>query len=433
MGHFIPARKFGIRVEKFYLFFDTMFFVPGLNRLKFSLFKKKVGDTEYGLGWFPFGGYVNIVGMFGKPEEPEEIAAEEGVPEDQKFRNKKPWQRMIVLAGGITVNLILGYLLYVMILNVWGETVLPVENNTYGMACDSLARVSGLQDGDKLLTVDGKKPQSLQEARTWILLDNAEKLVVDRDGQQVSVTLPEDIEYTMIKVGMMLFSERIPFYIDSVAPNSMAGYAHFFKKGDQVIRVNGESTPYFQDFKEKINKLANKSANIVVLRDGKPDSISIYVNESKTIGVVSRGLDQLLKMDTLHYSFGASFGRAYHKTFDRLVNYIKQFKLVFTKAGAKQIGGIAAIGSLFPKEWDWEAFWNLTATLSIILAFMNLLPIPVFDGGYMLFTLWEMVTGRPVPDKVLKRSLNVGMWIVLALFLYSNGNDLYRMVLSKYF
>jgi len=431
MGHFLPARWFNTRVERFYLFFDSIFFLPYVNQFRFTLLKKKIGHTEFGLGWFPFGGYVNIVGMFGKPEEPEEIAAEEGVPEEEKFRNKKPWQRLIILSGGIIVNLLLGYVLFVMILNVWGETVLPVENLKYGISYDSLAEAHGLRDGDKILTINGKQPLTLQDARNWVLLDNGEAFEVERDGQKVAVQLPDDIEYKMVETGNMLFAERYPFYIDSIAPRSVAKMAGF-RKGDQVVKVNGEELLYFSDFRQKMSQLRKKTARIGVMREGKYVEVPTWINEAGTIGVYARLGSEFLNSKTIHYSFGQSLGRAYHKTFDRLVNYVKQFKLVFTKAGAKQIGGIAAIGSLFPSEWDWEAFWNLTATLSVILAFMNLLPIPVFDGGYMLFTLWEMVTRRPVPDKVLKRALTVGMWIVLALFLYSNGNDLYRMVLSKY-
>ncbi|TND10404.1 MAG: regulator of sigma E protease [Bacteroidetes bacterium] len=431
LGHFLPARWFNTRVERFYLFFDSIFFFPVVNRFRFTLFKKKVGQTEFGLGWFPFGGYVNIVGMFGEPEEPEEIAAEAGVPDNEKFRNKKPWQRMIILAGGITVNLILGYLLFVMILNVWGEDIQPIGNLKQGIACDSLARAHGLRDGDKILTVGGKTPETLDQAVLWMMLDNAEQLEVDRDGQKVAVSLPEDIEYKMVATNMKLVSPRMPFIIDSVMPRTVAHWGGL-KKGDQVVRLNGDTIPYFHLWREKLVPLRKKVAVVGVIRDGSYREFKLWVNESATIGVYPKSSVGHYGLKHKAYSFGSSLGRGWEKTTERLVNYVKQFKLVFTKAGAKQIGGIAAIGSLFPEELNWQAFWTLTATLSVILAFMNLLPIPVFDGGYMLFTLWEMVTRRKVPDKVMKHSLTVGMWIVLALFLYSNGNDLYRMVLSKY-
>ena len=431
LGHFVPARYFKIRVEKFYLFFDTVFFFPGLNRFKFAFFKKKVGHTEYGLGWFPFGGYVNIVGMFGKPEEPEEIAAEAGVPEDEKFRNKKPWQRLIVLAGGITVNLVLGFVLYVMILNVWGETILPVENHKYGIACDSVSRSYGFQDGDKILLVGDKKPRDVKSVFMSVLFDNVNKITVERDGQKLDITLPENIGDVAFQNDSRLFAERYPFYADSVIAGSSAAKAGL-KKGDQIVKIGQDTVPFFNEFKEKIKKWSTKTTTIGVIRGGVYQELPISVSKEASIGVFGRGPDKILGMKTLEYSFGQSFGRAYDKTFETLINYVKQFKYVFTSKGAKQIGGIAAIGSLFPEEWNWESFWSLTALLSIILAFMNLLPIPVFDGGYMLFTLWEMVTGKPVPDKILKRSLTVGMWIVLALFLYSNGNDLYRMVISKF-
>lgn len=432
LGHFLPARWFNTRVERFYLFFDSIFFFPFINQFKFSLFKKKVGHTEYGLGWFPFGGYVNIVGMFGEPEEPEEIAAEKDVPDNEKFRNKKPWQRMIILAGGITVNLVLGFVLFVMILNVWGEDIQPMSYLKEGIACDSLARAHGLRDGDLILKAGGREVETLDQALSWMMLDNAEHLEVKRDGQVVTVDLPEDIEYKMIATGMRLVSPRMPFLVDSVFPRTVASWSGF-KKGDQIVSVNGDTTPYFHLFKEKMARIHKKGARIGVIREGSFREIPVWVNETGTIGLYPKSSVALY--DTLHksYTFGSSLGRGWEKTTERLVNYIKQFKLVFTKAGAKQIGGIAAIGSLFPEKLNWQAFWTLTATLSVILAFMNLLPIPVFDGGYMLFTLWEMITRRKVPDKVLKRALTVGMWIVLALFLYSNGNDLYRMVLSKYF
>jgi regulator of sigma E protease len=431
MGHFLPARWFNTRVERFYLFFDTVFFLPGVNRFKFALFKKKVGHTEYGLGWFPFGGYVSIVGMFGKPEEPEEIEAEAGVPEEEKFRNKKPWQRLIILSGGITVNLILGYVLFVMILNVWGETIMPVENYKYGIACDSVARSYGFRDGDKLLQLGDKKPRDMKDVFTSIMFEDVQKVQIERDGQPMTLTLPEDIGSIAFQNDSRLFSERFPFIADSVMPGTGAAKAGL-KKGDQIVKVNGDTTPYFHEFREKVAKLKNKTVPIGVIRDGKYTELQVAVSKEASIGVYSRPPVKFFGTKTLTYSFGQSLGRAWDLSFEKLIHYVKQFKYVFTSKGATQIGGIASIGSLFPEEWNWESFWNLTALLSIILAFMNLLPIPVFDGGYMLFTIWEMVTGKAVPDKILKRSLNVGMWIVLALFLYSNGNDLYRMVISKF-
>lgn len=431
MGHFLPARWFNTRVERFYLFFDTVFFLPGVNRFKFAFFKKKVGHTEYGLGWFPFGGYVSIVGMFGKPEEPEEIEAEAGVPEEEKFRNKKPWQRLIILSGGITVNLILGYILFVMILNVWGETIVPVENYKYGIACDSVARSYGFRDGDKLLQLGDKKPRDMKDVFTSIMFEDVQKVQVERDGQPMTLTLPEDIGSIAFQNESRLFSERFPFFVDSLVAGSGAAKAGM-KKGDQLVKVNGDTTPYFHEFREKVAKLKNKTATIGVMRDGKYTELQVAVSKETSIGVYSRSPLKFFGKKTLTYTFGQSLGRAWDLSFEKLIHYVKQFKYVFTSKGATQIGGIASIGSLFPEEWNWESFWNLTALLSIILAFMNLLPIPVFDGGYMLFTIWEMVTGKAVPDKILKRSLTVGMWIVLALFLYSNGNDLYRMVISKF-
>lgn len=431
LGHFAPARWFNTRVEKFYLFFDTVFFFPGLNRFKFSLFKKKVGHTEYGLGWFPFGGYVNIVGMFGKPEEPEEIEAEAGVPEEEKFRNKKPWQRLIILSGGITVNLVLGYVLFVMILNVWGETIVPVENYKYGIACDSVARSYGFQDGDKLVQLGDRKPRDMKDVFTSIMFEDVQKVVVERDGQQQTIALPEDIASIAFQNESRLFSERFPFYIDSVPAGTPAAKAGL-KKGDQLVKLGTDTVPYYHEFKQKIAQWKTKTVAVGVIRNGVYQELQVPVSKEGSIGVYARLPHVLFGTKTLEYTFGQSLGRAWDLSFEKLVNYVKQFKFVFTSKGATQIGGIASIGSLFPEEWNWESFWNLTALLSIILAFMNLLPIPVFDGGYMLFTIWEMITGKAVPDKILKRSLTVGMWIVLALFLYSNGNDLYRMVISKF-
>jgi regulator of sigma E protease len=421
-GHYITARWFKARVDKFYLFFDFLF--PFSNLLKFSIFKKKIGQTEYGIGWFPFGGFVDIAGMMADPDKPNEA------PAHDEFRGKKPWQRLIILAGGVTVNALLAVVIYSMMLWSYGQEYLPTQNAKYGIACDSLALAAGFKDGDKIVSVDGQKIPNFQDAVLSIILDKAKTVEVDRNGQQVTIDIADDFDTKVIdREAAFLITPQIPFVLDSVVPG-MPGAKGGLKKGDSLISLNGDTLVYFQQFLRELPKYKGKTIELGIVSNGAPQTIKVTLDENGKMQVLHKGAEKYLTFDRREYGFFAAWGAGFDLSVKKMVGYVKQLRFLFTKEGASKMGGFASIGSLFPSTWDWEAFWSLTAYLSLILAFMNLLPIPVLDGGYILFVLWEMITGKKVSDKVMATALNIGMYIVLGLLVFANGNDIYRFLIK---
>ncbi len=420
-GHFIAARAFKTKVNKFYLFFDFLF--PFSNMLKFSLFKKKIGDTEYGLGWFPFGGYVDIEGMGAEADE-----KPDHVPAPHEFRAKKPWQRLIILAGGVTVNYLLAIVIYSMMIATWGETTLPVSNVPNGMAVDSLAMEYGFRDGDKVVALDGKPVENVLSISGDIILDDVQRVDVDRNGQRLTLTLPEDFDEQFIGEGRRsLFEPFYPFVVDSIIGGEPAGNAGI-RPGDSLISVDGDTLQYFQQFQRHFLRSKDKTVKVGVDREGVPMTFDVPVNSEGRIGVMPMPSDRYLTYKTTDYNFFSAWGAGLSHTNSQLVKYVKQMRFLFTKEGASKIGGFGSIGALYPTGWDWQAFWSITAMLSVILAFMNMLPIPVLDGGYILFVLWEMITGKKVSDKFMQRALQIGMYIVLALLIFANGNDIIRAI-----
>ena len=418
-GHYITARIFKARVNKFYLFFDFLF--PFANVAKFSLFKKKIGDTVYGIGWFPFGGYVDIHGM-----QAEENADPNELPKPDEFRAKKPWQRMIILAGGIIVNFLLAIIIYSMMTWAWGEEYLPAKNAKYGIYCDTLALKIGLQNGDKMLSLDNKPVDDLHKAMLSILLDRPKTIQVERNGEKKEIQIPQDFDLHVVdKEVKVLFDAGYPFVIDSVLPNTGAMKAGL-QKGDSLISLGTDSLRFFQQFSTLLQFYKGKTAKIGLIRNGQPQSLDVTIDADGKMGVVAVSPDKYLEFATKQYGFFASWGRGFTRTVEVLTSYVKQLRLIFTKVGVSKIGGFAGIAKMYPDTWDWASFWGITAFISVILAFMNLLPIPVLDGGYMLFTLWEMITGKKVSDKFMQKALTVGMFIVLALLVLANGNDILR-------
>ncbi len=421
-GHYITARWFKTKVDKFYLFFDFLFPFNGI--LKFSLFKKKIGDTEYGLGWFPFGGYVDIAGMASDPDDPTKA------PEPHEFRAKKPWQRLIILAGGVTVNALLAIIIYIGIMWAWGEDYLPTKNVKYGVYCDSLAIKAGFQHGDKILSLDGVPEESFGKISTKIILDRPKTVQVERNGAIVNIPIAAGLDTKVVeKEAASLFEPQLLFIADSVLVGKAAAKAGL-KKGDQLVKLGSDSIVYFQQFAMGLQRYKAIPTTITVIRDNQLVVLSVTPDADGKIGVQPQGPDKQLGYKHTDYGFGGACVRGVQLTGEKLVSYVKQLRLVFTKEGASKIGGFASIGSIFPSSWDWQAFWSITAFLSIILAFMNLLPIPVLDGGYILFVLWEMITGRKVSDKVMSVAMSIGMFLVLALLLLANGNDIYRFLIK---
>lgn len=423
LGHFLPARWFKTRVEKFYLFFDPWF----------SLWKKKVGDTEFGIGWIPFGGYVKIAGMVDESMDKAQMAQP---PQPWEFRSKPAWQRLIIMVGGVTVNLLLGMAIYVMILWVWGRDYLPLENAAHGLHVSEVLQEQGLRDGDRILTIEGKAPRSAGEAQSAILLDGARHLMVERAGRDTAITLPEGFGQMAVDAGeRALLQVRFPFFIDSVIAGQGASRSTL-RKGDRVVAVDGMPTPYFEDFRRAVRPLAGRRAAIAVERQGQRTTAIVEVDPRGTIGVMPLGFEGLaekgLGFATVHEEFTLlrSVPEGIRSGVETLGGYVRSLKFLFSRSGAEQIGGFGAIGGLFSPHWDWQVFWSMTAFLSIILAFMNILPIPALDGGHVVFLLYEMITGRPPHQRVLEVAQMIGMVLLLGLILYANGNDLFKALVK---
>jgi regulator of sigma E protease len=415
MGHFIPAKLFKTRVEKFYLFFDPWF----------SLFKIKRGETEYGVGWLPLGGYVKISGMIDESMDKEQMAQP---PQPWEFRSKPAWQRLIIMLGGVTVNAFLGIFIYICILAYWGEEYLPTQNLKYGIACDSSALQMGLQNGDKIIAVGGKEVENFNKIPAELIFNEAKSITIDRSGQKMDLPVPAGFISTLIKSQGSFIAPRQTIEVEELTPGS-AAFKGGLLKGDKILAVDSISTLYFDQFKSELQRHKNQSIAIHVQRNGQEAIVNVTVPEEGIIGFSLKSMDNYLEFKKINYSLieavPAGISKAYH-TFD---DYIKQFKLIFspeTKA-YKSLGGFITMGKIFSPVWDWERFWNLTAFLSIILAIMNLLPIPALDGGHVLFLLWEVVTRRKPNEKFMEYAQTAGMILLLALLLFANGNDIVRL------
>jgi regulator of sigma E protease len=415
LGHFIPAKFFKTRVEKFYLFFDPWF----------SLFKFKKGETEYGVGWLPLGGYVKISGMIDESMDKEQMKQP---PQPWEFRSKPAWQRLIIMIGGVTVNVILGIIIYAMVLFTWGTEYLPTDNLTNGIYADSTALAIGLQHGDKILSVDGEKVEKFSDIQLKILLEEAQTIEVQRNGKREQVNIPESLVTSMIKEPKPIIEPAILPVVEEVLNGSNAEKAGL-QQGDRVVAVNDQPTPYFQDVVKTLQQLKGEEITVTVMRNGMEDTLAASVTEQGTLGFAIQPLDEQLNFATEQYGFFASIPAGIDKAYSSFDNYIKQFKLILkpeTEA-YKSLGGFITIGKAFSPQWDWQRFWSFTAFLSIILAIMNILPIPALDGGHVMFLLYEMITGRKPHDKVLEYAQIAGIIILLGLMILANGNDILRL------
>ena len=414
LGHFIPAKLFKTKVEKFYLFFDPWF----------SLFKFKRGETEYGIGWLPLGGYVKIAGMIDESMDKEQMKKP---PEPWEFRSKPAWQRLIIMLGGVTVNVILGILIYAMVLFHWGEEYLPTENAVYGVACDEMALEMGIQDGDMIISVDGKPVDSHNKIAYEIILNKAKSVQVNRDGQKVDIPVTEDQLSRMIKNKNLLVMPRHPFKVKKVMKNSPAEKAGLLAE-DKIIAINEQPTPYFNDVVKIVSKSIGQTLQVKIDRAGTEQVLPITVSQQGAIGFERDSEENYLKFKTIEYGFFESFPAGIRKAYDTFDGYVKQMAVIFTvKDAHKQIGGFLTIGKAYGKTWDWQRFWAFTAFFSIVLAFMNILPIPALDGGHVMFLLYEVITGRQPHEKVMEYAQYLGMILLLALLLYANGNDIVRL------
>ena len=410
LGHFIPSKLFGCRVEKFYLFFDW----------PFSLLKKKVGDTEYGVGVLPLGGYVKISGIIDESFDTDHVKTE---PKPWEFRSKPPWQRLIILIGGVTVNLILGFLIYSMVLFVWGKNVITAEDLNLGFTVSESMKKIGFEDGDRILKIDGKDLEDQIQINNILVSRSIDVVEVIRSNESTEIiNIPENIGLEIITAGVAPFTPNLNSVIDSVLTDSPADFSDI-KKGDIINKVNGTKILSFDEF-EELKKINSDYVELELIRNGSEFSTVVpFESMDKLIGII---IKPDLKITTKKYSFFESIGEGYDEAYWKLNDYIYQFGYVFTKEGASQLGGFGTIGNIFPAKWDWKRFWEMTAFLSIILAFMNFLPIPALDGGHIMFVLYEMVSGKKPSDKFLEYAHGAGFILLISLFLYANGMDVIR-------
>lgn len=425
-GHFFFAKLFKTRVEKFYLFFDFLF--PFGNVLPFSLFKKTKGDTTYGIGWFPLGGYVKIAGMVDESMDKEQLAKP---PEPWEYRSKKAWQRLLIMLGGIIVNVLVAIIIYSSMIGYWGESYIPAQNAKFGIAADSNARALGFQNGDIIVSVDGKTDRSLEDINSAILLNETKSVTVLRAGQQIEIPTGSIASGKMIRdKKAQIITSQYPFVILAVNPGSVADKMGL-KEGDSIIGVNSNPIQYFSDFKAVLDneKVGSPLQLTVVGKDNQPRVLSAVIPESRKMGIGLKTDANYFEVKTIKYGFFPAIARGITYTGEKFSMYVSNFKLLFTSKDVKlneNLGGIASFAKIFPGTFDWFAFWNLTAFISIILAFMNLLPIPGLDGGYVIFLLWELITGRKVNDKVMEVATTIGLVLLLGLMVYANGLDIFR-------
>jgi regulator of sigma E protease len=419
LGHFIPAKLFKTKVEKFYLFFDPYF----------SLFKKKIGETEYGIGWLPLGGYVKIAGMIDESMDKTQMAEP---PKPWEFRSKPAWQRLIIMLGGVTVNVLLAIVIYTGMMMYYGEETLPTANLTWGIDVDSTGEALGFKDGDQVLQIDGKEITYFNEIGLELLLGDGGEVTVLRDGEEVNFTISSEEKGKIIANKEQLFSFRFPYVIGGFADTTTAK-SMGFEIGDSIVGIGGEPAYFANEVHERIPNYAGDTVAFDVYRNSQLLSVNAWVSDSGKVGIMARNpLDfNYIKTSAKTYGFVEAIPAGFRRSGKVLTDYVRQFRLIAdTKTGAyKEVGGFGMIYKQFDNMTP-EKFWGLTAFLSIMLAFLNILPIPALDGGHVVFVLGEMITGRKPSEKVLERAQIVGFIILLALLVYANGNDLLKWIMS---
>ncbi|MRR19886.1 RIP metalloprotease RseP [bacterium] len=416
-GHFLFARLFKTRVEKFYLFFDW----------PFAIFKRKFGDTEYGIGMIPLGGYVKISGMIDESMDKEQMKQP---PQPYEFRSKKSWQRLMIMLGGVFFNFIFALIIYVGVLSVWGETYLAASNVKYGILTDSTGYAMGLRNGDKIISVDGELVENFYTIVPDILLNDRKEITVDRQGEIVDIPISREFIPVLLKNPDIL-DARIPFgpfVITGFSDDSPARNAGL-AMGDEIIAIDSIPFEWYDEFQGYIAANKGEPLTVTVRRESELIDFTFRTTEAGILGVL-RDVSNILEMSTKHYSFIQAIPAGISKGWNTTSDYLKQFKLIFTKdtKAYESLGGFITIGSIFPGKWDWQSFWNLTAFLSLILAVMNILPIPALDGGHVMFLIYEVVTGRKPSDKFLEYAQITGMILLLALLIFANGNDILKLI-----
>ena len=478
-GHFIWSKLFKTRVDKFYMFFNPRFSIVRVKRvdgrLRVRFFAPNVEDavvelkdengetrkdekgnplyramtdaeraalpegdwrrdpdnTEFGIGWVPLGGYCRIVGMVDETQSTADLAAE---PQPYEFRTKKSWQRLLIMVGGVVNNLIMAFLLYAMVLNIWGDDYRPLQGSRYGMEYSDYAKSLGFQNGDELLRTD-KVTFTRYDADMLRAIAAASEITVLRNGKEVTITMPEKVNLINLNAdGQNFVSYLQPMVLDSIMPNGGAAKAGL-QRGDSIVSVGGYEAGTWNRFVSALSKIASQESEggivnhdlvVVFERNGIRQTVTVPTDTDFRVGVYAPELPYEWQTD--HYGFWASIPAGIRYGWNTLRGYVSDFQYVFTKEGAKSLGGFGTIGSIFPAQWNWHAFWMMTAFLSVILAFMNIIPIPGLDGGHVLFLLWEVITGKKVSDNVLEKAEWVGFILLMALMLYANVNDVFKFL-----
>ena len=417
LGHFIPARLFGARVEKFYLFFN-----PG-----FSLWKKKIGDTEYGLGWIPFGGYVKISGMIDESMDKEQMNK---APESFELRSKPAYQRLIVILGGVIVNVILAIVIFIGIAWFWGDDFLPAKNLSYGIHPTEISKKMGLQDGDIIVALDQKELKDFFELESKIVLEDPKTIQVKRGDSVLSLPIPTTIAAELMNANntTAFVVPLFPVIVDSIGKSAVVVEGSF-QKNDTLLSINGQSIQFQHEFIEVKKKYSDSLVTVIAKRGMDTVKIRTLINNKAQLGLFVKLPMQLFKTEHQSYSFAEAIPTGIQRCFTTLDNYVTGIKQIFTgKVNPNDsLGSLISIGNTFPSQWDWERFWTLTAVFSIVLGFMNVLPIPALDGGHALFILFEMITGRKPSDKFMEYAQIAGMILMFGLMLYALGLDFWRL------
>jgi len=416
LGHFLAAKAFKTRVEKFYLFFNPWF----------SIFKFKYGETEYGIGWLPLGGYVKIAGMIDESMDKEQMSKP---PQPWEFRSKPSWQRLIIMLGGVTMNIILAILIYIFMLVTWGEEYLPTSEVKYGIKVDSLAMEAGLRDGDKILTIDYEYVENFSKIPEKIIFDNAQTIQVERNGDIINLEIPKGFLGKLVKHKSPDFiSFRVPFEVGDFANKSPAKEAGM-QIDDRIIAVNDKPTEYSYEFIDELQKHKNENVKITVKRDLDTTHVNVPVTDKGIIGIKSKPINNYFELTKVNYSIFSAIPAGVVKAYMGIGNYFKSMKLLFHPEVevSESVGGFIMIGNIFPGQWHWPSFWRLTAFLSIMLAIINVIPIPALDGGHVMFLMYEIITRRKPNDKFMEYAQITGMIIIFALLILVNGNDIIKL------
>ncbi len=418
-GHFFAAKLFKTKVEKFYLFFNPWF----------SLFKIKKGETEYGIGWLPFGGYVKIAGMIDESFDKEQL---KGEVQPWEFRAKPAWQRLIIMLGGIIVNVILGIIIFVGVTYTYGSSYIPNDSVKNGISVDSIGYKIGLRDGDKIISIGNNKFDKFDRGKfvSSLIIDNIDKITVERDDKMVDIPVEPSIAQTLVEAkDAMFFEARLPFTIAKILPESAAAKAGF-EVNDRIIAVNDQPTLWTKETRKNIKKYPNSVVSVKVIR-GKKDTIVLNPNlkGDAMLGILSYGLDYYCDLKTEEYSLAQSIPLGISKSWNFIAGQIKAFKKIFQgEIKAKDsVGSVISMGKLFGDTWNNQRFWTMTGMLSLILAFLNLLPIPGLDGGHAMFVIYEMITGRKPSDKVVEVATTIGFFLLIALMVFALGNDIRKL------